>query len=114
MKSLVGIFVLLAVICCSCQTKYSGIPNEYHTLLDTALVKAAENSEQISLVIESSTKGQKEATAFLVAYMPEKDLRSLTSDFILDQVNGALKVKAEYSWCKKLPDSIFLNEVLPY
>ena len=102
------------VLLASCQMEYPGVPEKYHTLLDTAMVVAGENSGELEMALKSSSKEQKEATAFLIAYMPDKDLKSLSSDFILDQVNGAFKARKEFEWCRNLPDSIFLNEVLPY
>ncbi|MDB4583559.1 transglutaminase-like domain-containing protein [Draconibacterium sp.] len=115
MRNLLGIlFILTFVVFVGCQSKYPGVPASYHTLIDSALVKAGENAVQINEALEKSSKRQKEAIAFLIAYMPKKDLETLTSEFILDQVNGAVKVREEFEWCKNLPDSIFLNEVLPY
>lgn len=57
---------------------------------------------------------QYEAASFLIAYMPERDLKSLSIPYIQDQLDGAYKVRKEFPWCAKLPDSIFFNEVLPY
>jgi hypothetical protein len=98
----------------ACQTHFSGVPEKYHTLLDSAFLRAGENAGELELVLQNAEKKQKEAAAFLIAYMPEKDLKSLSSEFILGQLNGAFKVREEFDWCKNLPDSIFLNEVLPY
>ncbi len=98
----------------ACQSEYRGVPGSYHSLLDSAFVKAGENAGELEMVLQSVKKNQKEAAAFLIAYMPEKDLESLSSDFILDQINGAFKAREEFKWSKNLPDSIFLNEVLPY
>ncbi|MEN8116740.1 MAG: transglutaminase-like domain-containing protein [Bacteroidota bacterium] len=109
-----GIFAILTILIFGCQSNYPGIPESYHALLDSAFVKAGKNATQITTALENSSKNGKEAAAFLIAYMPEKDLKTLTSEFILDQVNGAIKVREEFEWCKNLPDSIFLNEVLSY
>lgn len=97
-----------------CQSKYPGVPEEYFNLLDSALIKAQDNAVNIVSVLKDTPKEQKIAAAFLIAYMPEKDLQTLSSEFISDQVNGAWKVRNEFEWCRSLPDSIFLNEVLPY
>lgn len=105
---------LASIFLFGCQSKYAGIPEQYHSLLDSAYVKAGENADQIFAVLENSTKEQQEAAAFLIAFMPKKDLQTLTSNFITDQIQGAFKVRKEFEWCKNLPDSIFLNEVLPY
>jgi hypothetical protein len=114
MKKILWGFVLAEIILTSCQAEYSGVPKSYHSLLDSAFVKAGENAGELEMVLQSIKKNQKEAAAFLVAWMPERDLQSLSSDFVLYQLNGAFKVREEFVWCKNLPDSIFLNEVLPY
>ena len=106
-----GIFILLVS---GCQSKYPGMPAMYHSLLDSALVKAGSNAADIERVLTDIPKDQKEAAAFLIAYMPEKDLKTLSAEFIADQIHGAWKVRNEFDWCRNLPDSIFLNEVLPY
>lgn len=114
MKKILWGFVLVVFVITACQTEYSGVPRNYHALLDSAFVSAGENAGELKLVLQNVEKGQKEAAAFLIAYMPEKDLKSLSSEFILDQLHGAFKVREEFEWCQNLPDSIFLNEVLPY
>lgn len=114
MKKILWGFVLAGIILTSCQAEYSGVPKSYHSLLDSAFVKAGNNAGELEMVLQSVKKNQKEAAAFLIAWMPERDLQSLSSDYILDQINGAFQVRKEFVWCKNLPDSIFLNEVLPY
>ena len=113
MKNLL-LLLFITLFYFGCQTKYNDVPEKYTSLLDSAFVKAGSNSEQIFKALEVSSKEQKGAVAFLIAYMPEKDLKSLSTEFITDQVTGACKVRNEFEWCKNLPDSIFLNEVLPY
>lgn len=114
MKNIFVFAILASLFLLSCQTKYTGVPKQYHSLLDSAFMMAGDNSGQILTALENSSKEQKEAAAFLISWMPKKDLQTLTSDFISDQIQGAFKVRNEFEWCKNLPDSIFLNEVLPY
>lgn len=107
--------VLLSIIFYTgCQSPYRGVPQNYHELLDSAYIKAGENREEIESALSAVDRSDRELAAYLIAYMPENDLQSLNAGFILDQVEGATKVRDEFSWCKELPDSIFLNEVLPY
>ncbi len=114
MKYLLISIVSAVVFITACQSEYSGVPEGYLPLLDSALIKAGDNSPEIRNAIDNASREEKEAVAFLIAYMPENDLKSLDAGFILDQVKGALKAREEFSWSGKLPDSIFLNEVLPY
>jgi len=114
MKKLLFGIMLAGLFFTSCQNEYYGTPPSYHSLLDSAFVKAGENAGEIEKVLQSVNRKQKEAAAFLIAYMPEKDLQSLSAEFIIDQIDGAFKAREEFLWCKSLPDSVFLNEVLPY
>ncbi len=114
MKILYIVIIVIALFASGCQSKCPGVPKQYNSLLDSAYVKAGENAEQIFAALTNSSEQQKEAAAFLIAYMPEKDLKTLSTEFVSDQINGALKVRNQFKWCKNLPDSIFLNEVLPY
>lgn len=85
---------------------------------DKALIsiykRAGTNADNIRLVMRKVPHGQKKAAIFLLSYMPDKDVHSLPSDFIPDQLKWAFIARDEFSWCTSLPDSIFFNEVLPY
>lgn len=54
------------------------------------------------------------AARFLVEGMPKRDRENLGRDFLMTNLDLALKAKKEFSWAKKVPDGIFLNDVLPY
>jgi hypothetical protein len=52
--------------------------------------------------------------AFLVANMPDADLKSLKADFLLANTDLAYKARNTVPWGKDIPEDIFLNDVLPY
>lgn len=56
----------------------------------------------------------KKAAAFLVDGMPEKDRFSLDAGFLTENLDLALKARAGFPWAAKVPEEIFLNDVLPY
>jgi len=97
-----------------CQSKYSGIPEKYHARLDSAFVKASSNSDEILRALNEAPEKQKEGMAFLISYMPKRDLTTLKASFLLENAKYAYKAKDVFPWCASLPDSIFFNEVLPY
>lgn len=109
------LFLLWVVCLCACAGhKYQGIPEKYHGLLDSALTKAGDNAPELKKALQTAPEAQKEGIAFLIAYMPERDLKQLTAGFLLENADYAYRAREQYSWAKALPDSIFLNEVLPY
>ncbi len=82
------------------------------------LAAAGDNAAAISGFAEAATKefgepGAK-AAAFLVAGMPERDLRSLTKDFLLENLRLALRTRETLPWAKQVTDELFLSCVLPY
>lgn len=106
--------ILLITLIWGCQSKYPGVPKTYNTLLDSAFVKAGENAAEIQKALSDAPVKQKEGMAFIIAYMPKRDLTSLKADFLLENSEYAFKAREKYSWCAALPDSVFFNEVLPY
>ena len=114
--SIHGLLIIssLFLLAWGCNSSYPGVPRQYHTLLDSAMVRAGDNSAELMNALETVARPQKEGMAFLISYMPERDLVSLTADFLQENVEYAYLAREKYSWCAELPDSIFLNEVLPY
>jgi len=112
-KKLLIVLLSLSVFW-SCQSKYPGVPEFYNTLLDSAFVKAGENAVELQTALTEVPKEQKEGMAFIISYMPQRDLTTLTAAFLLENSEYAYKAREKYSWCATLPDSVFFNEVLPY
>jgi hypothetical protein len=109
------ILPMIFVVLVSCSANpFRGVPGQYRELLEQALSNAGDNSGELEKALTEASRKEKEAVAFLISYMPERDLQSLTSEFILENVRYALKARNEFPWSRTLPDSIFLNEVLPY
>jgi transglutaminase-like putative cysteine protease len=53
---------------------------------------------------------------FLSANMSAEDRTNgaITTNLVCENIDFALRARNEYSWCRQLPEKIFLNEVLPY
>lgn len=99
---------------CNKFENYQNIPNEYHKRLDTVLNIAGKNSVELKKALKETPDTQKEAMAFLICYMPERDLTTLSADFLIETVSYAYKAKEKFAWGKQIPKDIFFNEVLPY
>ena len=107
------LFCVVCLLACA-GNKYSGVPEKYHALLNQALEKAGENRAELEKALAEAPAEQKEGMAFLIAYMPDRDLKELNAEFLLENTAYAYQARNQYPWAKALPDSIFLNEVLPY
>lgn len=107
--------LLLAGILFSCTTSWQSKLNpETLALVNEQLSKAGANQAELTKALEQAPDSQLEGVAFLISYMPQRDLDSLTGDFILENTQVAYEAREKYAWAKALPDSVFLNEVLPY
>ena len=83
-------------------------------LLKTALERAGKNSDQIRKALDEVPAEQREAMRFLVANMPERDLRALSAEFLLENVSLAYQAWQEAPWNNDVPQSVFFDDVLPY
>ncbi|MDP4186282.1 MAG: transglutaminase domain-containing protein, partial [Bacteroidota bacterium] len=90
------------------------VPAKYSALISKAFKNAGPNKVQLQKALRLAPSSQTEGVAFLIAYMPVRDLRSLKADFILENTALAYKARETFPWAKAIPDSIFLNDVLPY
>lgn len=80
--------------------------------LSKAIVNAGENAKEIQSALDKVPAEQRQGMEFLIEHMPERDLKSITADVLLENVNVAYQTRAKAKW--KLPDDIFLNNVLPF
>jgi len=108
------LFLVISAVLWGCQSKYPGVPQSYNTLLDSAFATAGENVVELQNALKKAPKEQKEGMAYIISYMPKRDLTTLTAAFLLENSEYAYKAREKYTWCAALPDSIFFNEVLPY
>jgi len=54
------------------------------------------------------------AARFLVENMPEPDKATLATEFLMENLNLAIRARSEFPWGRQVPEDIFLNDVLPY
>lgn len=107
--------VLLAFGLSACSSgRYAGVPKEYHALIDRTIATAGDNAKELEKALKEVPRNEREGMAFLISYMPERDAKSLSADFLLENVQYAYKARAEFPWAKEVPDSVFLNDVVAY
>src|SRR5205085_1261114 len=76
--------------------------------------RAGDNRAEPEKALNLTPAGQRRGMAFLVANMPERDLRTLRGDFLLENVALAYKARQEVPWGANIPEEIFLDNVLAY
>ena len=87
-------------------------------LFDAVLAKAGDNRVELEAFITTAKNEHGEfghrAAVFLVEGMPELDLKNLRCEFLNENLDLAIRAREEFSWCAKLPEELFFNDVLPY
>ena len=110
-----SLIVLLAICLSACTgSKYAGVPNQYQELISQTMQTAGSNAKELKKALKQAPTTQREAMAFLIAYMPERDAKALTANFLLENVDYAYKAREEFPWAKEVPNDIFLNDVVAY
>jgi hypothetical protein len=90
------------------------LPAEYRSAVTSQLEKAGENARNLADAIRQAPPDQREAVGFLVANMPERDLKALGKDYLLKNVRLAYLAREATPWAAKVPKELFFDAVLPY
>ena len=95
-------------------TPFQEQPKWWPTQVEEALARAKENRPEIVKALNGVPMDQRNGMVFLVANMPDSDLKSLRADFLLENLDLAYKVRQQFPWSKHISEEMFLNNVLPY
>lgn len=90
------------------------LPPEYRSAVVARLAKAGDNAGTLADAIREAPEGQAEAVGFLIAHMPERDLKALGKDYLLANVRYAYLAREATPWGAKIPRELFFEDVLPY
>ena len=82
--------------------------------IDRELKIAGKNKKEIQNAIRRVPKAQRAGMEWLIKHMPQEDLKTVSSRFLLDNCGLAYKTRKEYTWGASVPDSIFFEYVLPF
>ena len=88
-------------------------PKQVSALVEP-LKRAGANSKELRRAIERMSAPRVEGMVFLIEHMPDRDLKTLSSEYLIENVNYAYKARSESNWAKSVPKEIFFNDVLPY
>ena len=54
------------------------------------------------------------ALTFLIDHMPQRDVGTVSAEFLKRNVSLAYQARNEFPWGKQIPEEIFFNDVVPY
>jgi hypothetical protein len=90
------------------------LPPEARSVVAEQLAKAGDNGPELCNAIAQAPPEQREAVGFLIANMPESDLKKLGKDYLLSNVRYAYLAREATPWGSKIPKELFFEDVLPY
>ncbi len=90
------------------------VPSYLRRRVEWSLKQAGPNAAELERFLKEVKPNLKKAAFFLVAYMPERDLKSLRADFLSENLRLAYKAWRKAPWADDVPEEIFLEYVLPY
>ncbi len=75
---------------------------------------AGTNQMELAKALARVPDSERDAIIFLIENMPDMDARTLTADYLVENVRLAAAAMAVAPWKDSVPRNIFLNDVLPY
>ena len=104
---LVGLYLsALPLPAVPAQDKAPWWPDE----VERALARSGANRAELVKALRDTPAAQRKGMAFLIAHMPDRDLKSLRAAFLLENVQLAYRARAEVPWGPRIPEDIFLND----
>jgi hypothetical protein len=82
--------------------------------LEQYLNISGKNRSEIELALLKVPKFQEKGLNWLIVNMPEEDLQSLSSEFLLTNTRLAYEAWNDSPWKNLIPESVFLDNILPY
>lgn len=113
MIRLLTLLMCLGLSACGGSRYGGGIPASLDSQLDAALA-ACPRADSLRQLLRDVPRSQRGPMAYLIACMPRGDRDTMRLDLLRENVEYACLARERYAWARALPDSIFLNEVLPY
>ena len=87
---------------------------DYSSLIEANLEKAGNNKSELKQALSKVPSDHSEAMQFLIAYMPTRDLKTLSADFLLENVEYSYKAVEESPWKDKISKDMLFNDVMAY
>ena len=111
MNRFLGVTVALAIVT---TNGFLLAENDSNNPLASAIRSAGSNAPEIKRAIDQVSPTQSKGMRFLIENMPERDLKTLSADFLLENVEYAYKSWTESPWREQISEDLFFNEILPY
>ena len=109
------LFCLTITLFSACNTTQQGVDFDQVEKDFNARVASWNQGENLFAIFDTKmTEEQRKAMKFLYAYMPMCDVADYSGEFVLQNVDYALKARREMPWGESIPDREFMHFVLPF
>ena len=81
---------------------------------ERAFTEAGTNRAEIVKALDEVPKAQREGMQFLIEHMPARDLTTLSSSYLKENLSLAYEAFQKAPWRDRVPKEIFFNDILPY
>ena len=81
--------------------------------LETQFDIAGKNKSEIKKALKRVPKAQYKGMLFIIENMPNEDLKSLSSDFLLKNSHNAYHSWKNARWHDKISEELYINYILP-
>ena len=105
---------LVISVCAFAQTASPAASPVWPAEVQSALSRAGVNRAGLENALDRVPADRRPGLEFLIANMPDDDLKTVSPAMLLDNVTQAYEAFGAAPWKTGLPDDIFLNDVLPY
>ncbi|MFM7059142.1 MAG: transglutaminase-like domain-containing protein [Planctomycetota bacterium] len=102
----------LLSVCCLCCLPALSLGDD--AALQQALGEAGVNRLQLEDALEKAPADEKVGMRFLIENMPTRDLKSLSSEFLLENSRLTWQALRERPWAKDIPKDVIHDALLPY
>jgi hypothetical protein len=115
MTKLLGVLSVAAALAIGfARQSFAQVAPEAGGALDKALADAGTNRTQLQLALDQVSASRRDGLVFLIENMPQRDLQTLSGDFLLENVNLSFDAWETAPWHGQVSRELFFNEVLPY
>ncbi|XAL99124.1 transglutaminase-like domain-containing protein [Phycisphaeraceae bacterium D3-23] len=90
------------------------LPRSDQRTLRSALEKAGDNQAELLSAVRDATDEHLPAVAFLLANLPDRDLQSVTAEFLLENVALAYDAWHNAPWHGQVTEEQFFQYILPF
>lgn len=110
--ALTALLIFTGTIAGPHKSSAQGVEGWWSAEVQHRLADAGQNRSPLIGALNQVPENQRPYIAFLIENMPQQDLRSLDSDYLVADIQKAAEIQEAANW--KIPRDLFLNYVLPY